>query len=332
MPDEECPEADNQPNSKGVRRVMKPLISLAACVLAMLPIACGGNQLIHAPAAPEQKTTFHEEDARKYDIRDLNAKVADDQTTLYEAQRNMSLDLACVAEENWDVKNAEDPNPAYVIKGASLNPQEARGVEATFDYFNKSFRKLEYEYARFQDFRRLYDGAQHDQRLLRVAIQQGLATMYAGRRILEFASAFEAEHCSLKPLKKGLKATEAIVADVGQGQLQAMMHVFDPTDRWGKLLLDVQIASVSGGDAITPCTTGVKDLANSATGYDTSILSWCGYAAARAGQSEQAKQYWTQAGRSVHDPEGAAYALARLRDAGEAPAFGKVKVTRLKVD
>jgi hypothetical protein len=313
---------------------MRGVWKIAGCVLAALSGACSSNGLLHAPMPPEQKTSFHPEDARSYNIRELNAKVADDQQDLYEAQRNTSLDLACVQDENWDVKTPDDPDVTFLVKGRELDPAEARSVQATLDYFGGAFRKLEYEYARFQDFRRLYDGAQHDKRLLNVAIQQGLATMFAGRRLLDFAGAFEADHCSLRPFRKGLKAAAGIVSDVGQGQLPALMHTVDEGDHWAGTLMGIQLAIASAGDALTPCSAAARDLGGVSTGYDTSIYTWCGYAAARADQTEQAKQYWGLAGRSVHDPEGASYALARLRDLSEATAapFGKVKVTPIKAN
>jgi hypothetical protein len=110
------------------------------------------------------------------------------------------------------------------------------------------------------------------------------------------------------------------------------MHLLDETDHWAGALLNIQLAIVSSGDALTPCANAARELTDAATDFDTSIYTWCGYAAARAGQTEQARTYWTKAGASVHDPEGASYALARVRDLGEAtaPPFGKVKVTPIK--
>ena len=50
---------------------------------------------------------------------------------------------------------------------------------------------------------------------------------------VDFSTAFEAAHCSLKPFKKGLKAASAIVSPTfGQGQLPAMMHLIDQRDHW----------------------------------------------------------------------------------------------------
>jgi hypothetical protein len=311
---------------------MMSRLKLALGLLTVLLGGCAGNEPMHAPKPPEQKTSLHPEDARSYDIRALNAKVADEQQAIYERQRNTSLDLVCIPENQWDVKTPDDNDVTFVIKGSELDPAEAKAVKTTLEYFGSSFHALEEQYARFQDFRRLYDSAQHDTRLLNVAIQQGLATMYSGRRLLDFVGAFEAEHCSLKPLRKGLKAATAIVSDVGQGQLPAMMQLVDQRDHWMGTLLKIQLAIVSNGDALTTCAEASRDLKEGTSHYDTSILSWCGYAAAKAGQTEQAKSFWSKAGSSVHDPEGASYALARLRDASEGPAFGKVKVTPLRSD
>jgi hypothetical protein len=130
----------------------KPVLTLTVCAFASLTGACGGNEVMQAPRPPEQKTSLHPEDARSYDIRALNAKVADDQQAIYELQRNTSLDLACVAEDKWEIKNPDENDVAFTIKGAELDPNEAKAVKSTFDYFGHSFRKLEEQYARFQDF------------------------------------------------------------------------------------------------------------------------------------------------------------------------------------
>jgi hypothetical protein len=308
-------------------------LSIVAAASAVLSTACGGNEFIPAPTSPDQKTSFRPEDPRKYDIRALNQEVAEKQQSLYEAQRNLSLDFACIADANWEVKSSDPKSVTAKIGGPKLDPNEARAVDTTFSYFGSAFKKLQDEYARFQDFRRLYDGAPHDQRLLRVAIQQGFAALFLGRKTLELAKAFEAERCSLRPLQSGLKIVGDTVSDIAQGQLPGLVRLVDDgSDHWGAALLTIQLAVFTGQDALTPCGTATKDLANASTNFDTSIFAWCGYAAASVGQTEQAQKYWAQAGQSVHDPEGASYALARVRDAGQAPAIGKVKVTPLKAE
>jgi hypothetical protein len=311
---------------------MKILSTLATASAVAILAGCGGSNLpVRAPSPPEQKTQLHPEDARSYDIRQLSAAVADDQQALYEAQRNVSLVLACVADKDWEVNGPDEPQVIATVKGPELQPNEAAAVNGTLEYFNGAFRQIEQEYARFQDFRRLYDAAQHDQRLLRVAIQQGLSVLYAGRRVLDFSNSFEAGGCSLKPLHKGLKAVGDVVSDVGQGQLPALMRMFDENgDHWGSVLLSIQHAVVAGQDAITPCANASRELDGASTQYDTSILTWCGYAAAHAGQSDQANKFYAQAGQSVHDPEGASYALARVRDTGDAAKAGKVTLVAIK--
>jgi hypothetical protein len=273
----------------------------------------------------------HPEDARNYDIRALNTAVADDQQALYESQRKGSADLACVREENWEVWSPGDPTVFALVKGPALSTQEQRALDDTMAYFGSAFTRIEYEYARFQDFRRLYDGAPHDQRLLRVAIQQGLTTLYWGRHLLDFASAFESRGCSLKPFRRGLKAVSDIASDVGQGQLPAVMRQLDAgSDPWGSQLLRIQLAIFSAQDALSLCATASRALASASTTYDTSILTWCGYAAAQAGQSEQAQFYWSSAGQSVHDPEGASYSLARIRDVAEGRGSREMQIIAIR--
>jgi hypothetical protein len=293
----------------------------AVAFLLGLPIGllgCGANPAIRIPAAPEQKTSFHPEDPRTYDIHALNGAVADEQQALYESQRKGSVDLACVKEENWEVWSPSEPTVVAIVKGPQLSEQEQRALDETVTYFGTAFSRVEYEYARFQDFRRLYDGASHDPRLLRVTIQQGLTSLYWGRHLLDFASTLESKGCSLKPFRRGLKAVSDIASDVGQGQLPAVMRQLDPaSDPWGSQLLRIQLAIFSGQDALSLCAGASRSLSTASTPYDTSILTWCGYAAAQAGQSEQAQTYWSWAGQSVHDPEGASYALARIRDNAE---------------
>jgi hypothetical protein len=310
------------------------LLGLFACAVAMSTAACAKNEILKAPNPPEQLTKLTPENPADYKIRTLSTDVGDDQQSLYEEQRNASLDLACVKEDKWEMITPDDnTNITFRVASPVLDASESTSVQTLIKYFDSRFRALEKHYGRFQDFRRLYDANQHDTKLLAVAIQQGLGTMYTGRRLLDFAASFEAGNCSLKPFAKGLKAANAIVSDVGQGQLPAMMQLIDQRDHWTGLLLKIQLGIVTNGDALTPCGDAVKELKDGSTNYDTSILAWCGYAAAKVGQTEVAKAYWTKAGGSVHDPEGASYSLARLRDINEqASNFGKLKIQTLKSD
>ena len=115
----------------------------------------------------------------------LIAEVGYHERQVYEQQRSLSLSFACVPEEMWGEPEGGDPRSPVSLRGNGVDPPLLKSIRVTFAYFDDGIRSLEVLYSRFLDLRRFYDAARTDDELLRLVIQEGLSTLYQGRRLLD---------------------------------------------------------------------------------------------------------------------------------------------------
>ncbi len=250
----------------------------------------------------------------------LIAEVAYHERQVYEQQRNLSLSFACVPEEMWAPPEGGDMRAPVSLRSAGVDPPLVKAIGATFAHFDDGMRSLEVVHGRFLDLRRLYDAARTDDELLRLVIQEALSTMYQARRLLDLQRGMEVSGCSLAPLRPPLKAVADLLASVGDVELPALLKLYEKgANPWVMTLLKVQYDVLLDHDISDVCAKIVGSLKDPTPPEDTAILAWCGYAVASIDDVSFAKKYWRQAGRAVHDPESAAYALARLKELQELP-------------
>ncbi|MFO0762909.1 MAG: hypothetical protein U0359_41115 [Byssovorax sp.] len=307
MPDRARPS----PVRRGARLAALSLAfaSLFGCVGSSTGIVPPAGPVPKAPA-PTSKTTTEA----------LIAEIGYHERQVYEQQRSLSLSFACVPEDMWAPPEGNDLRAPVALRGAAADPAIIAAIRATFAFFDDGMRSLEVLHGRFLDLRRLFDASRTDDELLRLVIQEGLSTMYQARRLLDLQRGMEVNGCSLAPLRPPLKAVAELLTSVGEVELPALLKLYEKgANPWVMTLLKVQHDVLLDHDISDVCAKIVAQLQDPTPPEDTAILAWCGYAVAAVDDTSFAKKYLRQAGRAVHDPESAAYALARLKELQELP-------------
>jgi len=245
-----------------------------------------------------------------YDNDSLRGEVVSNLQRAYSL--NMETRMACVPKQLWDVSRKHE---WATIEKNMVGAENAEvDIVSCFSAVGELAETLESSYARFQDFRRLVAAASHDTLLQRIAVMQGVATLYYGRYLLDLTSGIEAERCSLKPLEKVVKRTKALMSNLVDGQLPALMKRLESSmDRGTSTLVTLEFSVLAGKDVSNICSKTTKELSGGDSELETAVLAWCGYAAFVSGNEGQARTYWNAAGQSVHDPDAASYSLSRLR-------------------
>jgi hypothetical protein len=303
--------------SKGERG----LLLLGAMVMAWAALGCiSTGPQIPIPKVPEQmaqKTEIPEAYVNDTLREEVLASLA------RASSRPQEVRIACVPDAIWEYDN----NFAAISKGFMGSKDVEPEIRTTFGRAAALAERLEESYARFQDFRRKVARVPHDVYLQRLTAIQGLTAMYYGRALMDYLEGLERAQCSVAPLDRLRKGARNLMSNLVDGQIPAIMkRLKQNLPAADMALLDLEFAVVSGRDVTSLCSTLVAQLEGKEVPSETSVLTWCGYAAFVAGDTDTAARLWRRSGQSVHDPDAASYALGMIRVIEDDPKLKPVTV------